>query len=383
MQKAQAALEFLMTYGWAIGVITIAIIALTNFDASNLDAIISSEECTAGYGSECTDSSINENTVSIALRNTFGEDIELTSIKIGDCNAANLGILKNGQQKVYRLSGCENIPDIKFEDVSEGYYIGESGVAHPIKGLISGKVQPGTSIAIGTFFRESSEKEDFDKGTYDDTQFDPDGKLRLAPGQQPGKYKSSGKYTSKIYDSYSSNADWTDVTLEKEGPYKEEIGRADGDNEGASMPYADTSGLSAAVHFNKEEENGETDELVKDFSGNNNDAACSGNSCPAYDSGDKKLGAAAMEFDGIDDILVHNQQGFNKKLDQVVVTGGGAQLPGLTSYLVAKLNTEVVSGDPFTRFVKDDAFKKLIEATGAVATPQLEGFEVSVSTDKK
>lgn len=59
-------------------------------------------------------------------------------------------------------------------------------------------------------------------------------------------------------------------------------------------------------------------------------------------------------------VIYLNQQGFNKKLDQVVVTGGGAQLPGLTAYLVAKLNTEVVSGDPFVRFVKDEAFKKLI-----------------------
>ena len=59
-------------------------------------------------------------------------------------------------------------------------------------------------------------------------------------------------------------------------------------------------------------------------------------------------------------IIFLNQQGFNKKLDQVVVTGGGAQLPGLTGYLVAKLNNEVVSGDPFTRFIKDEAFKKLI-----------------------
>lgn len=62
------------------------------------------------------------------------------------------------------------------------------------------------------------------------------------------------------------------------------------------------------------------------------------------------------------------QGGLNKPLDQVVLVGGGALLPGMTSYIVEKLNTEVIVADPFGRFVKDDKFNKLV--TGQ-ANPQL------------
>jgi len=54
------------------------------------------------------------------------------------------------------------------------------------------------------------------------------------------------------------------------------------------------------------------------------------------------------------------QQGVKKLPEQLVMTGGGALLPGLSGYLVKKLNMEVVVGDPLQRFVKDEDFKKLI-----------------------
>jgi len=66
--------------------------------------------------------------------------------------------------------------------------------------------------------------------------------------------------------------------------------------------------------------------------------------------------------------LYIQQQGYKKLPEQAVITGGGALLPGLSSYLVKKLNIEVVVGDPFVRFVKDENFKKLIASE---SNPQL------------
>lgn len=60
-------------------------------------------------------------------------------------------------------------------------------------------------------------------------------------------------------------------------------------------------------------------------------------------------------------------RGYKKSPEQLVLAGGGALLPGLSSFLVTKLNTEVVIADPFKNFVKDDAFKKLVTAE---ANPQ-------------
>ena len=57
-----------------------------------------------------------------------------------------------------------------------------------------------------------------------------------------------------------------------------------------------------------------------------------------------------------------NEQGYKKTPEQVVLAGGGALLPGLTNFLVEKLNTEVLVADPFKNFVQDDLFKKLVTA---------------------
>ncbi len=61
------------------------------------------------------------------------------------------------------------------------------------------------------------------------------------------------------------------------------------------------------------------------------------------------------------------EQGHKKNPEQIVLAGGGALLPGLTSFLVSKLNTEVVIADPFKQFIKDETFNKLVKAE---ANPQ-------------
>ncbi len=62
------------------------------------------------------------------------------------------------------------------------------------------------------------------------------------------------------------------------------------------------------------------------------------------------------------------QQGFNKQPDQLVLTGGGALLPGLSAYLVKTINMEVVVGNPFRGFTSSEELKKLITAEN---NPQL------------
>ncbi|MBU1084879.1 MAG: type IV pilus assembly protein PilM [Candidatus Beckwithbacteria bacterium] len=54
------------------------------------------------------------------------------------------------------------------------------------------------------------------------------------------------------------------------------------------------------------------------------------------------------------------QQGLNKAPEQLVMTGGGALLPGLSGYLVKKVNIEVVMGNPALKFIKDENFNKFI-----------------------
>ena len=67
-------------------------------------------------------------------------------------------------------------------------------------------------------------------------------------------------------------------------------------------------------------------------------------------------------------VVYLNQQGFRKKIEQLVMVGGGSLLPGLSSYLVKKTNIEVVVGDPFQRFLKDEQLTAKITSK---SNPQL------------
>jgi hypothetical protein len=93
--KGQAAIEFLVTYGWAILGVVIVIGALTYFGIFNTQRYIN-DECLFGDQMICEDYvAYNDGSVKLTLRNNFGVDIDVTAIEIKsiygrfDCNPAD------------------------------------------------------------------------------------------------------------------------------------------------------------------------------------------------------------------------------------------------------------------------------------------------------
>lgn len=77
--KAQAALEFLMTYGWAILVVLAAIGALAYFGVLNPTNFLP-DQCTATSGVGCLGKPvINNNRIVFTLSNGLGQSITLTN----------------------------------------------------------------------------------------------------------------------------------------------------------------------------------------------------------------------------------------------------------------------------------------------------------------
>lgn len=93
-RKAQAAMEFLMTYGWAILVVLVVIGALAYFGVLNPQQFLPTK-CQLPVGLACTDYALglNANENQLVLSNGLGTDIRLTSIAISSdtalfqCNA--------------------------------------------------------------------------------------------------------------------------------------------------------------------------------------------------------------------------------------------------------------------------------------------------------
>ena len=88
-KRGQAAMEFLMTYGWAILVVLIAIGALAYFGVLN-PARFLPESCTIGPGVGCDDYKITsgaaaESTIQLLLRNGLGESLTDVDVAITGC----------------------------------------------------------------------------------------------------------------------------------------------------------------------------------------------------------------------------------------------------------------------------------------------------------
>jgi len=143
-KRGQTAMEFLMTYGWVIMVVLVAIGSLSYFGVLSPDKFIP-KKCFLEPGLGCVDFKVNENSVTVVIRNGKGEDITVSSIKVTDCTGTDLGFLRNSAVDTYIIDGCNHAPNEKFNRNINITYTAESGLTHKNKGNIVDKVEGGTS----------------------------------------------------------------------------------------------------------------------------------------------------------------------------------------------------------------------------------------------
>ena len=84
-RKAQAAMEFLMTYGWAILVVLIVIGALAYFGVLSPSTLLP-EKCALTAGIGCDDWQVLASSVRLVLSNGLGRDLTIwdPSVAVGD-----------------------------------------------------------------------------------------------------------------------------------------------------------------------------------------------------------------------------------------------------------------------------------------------------------
>ncbi|MFO7710856.1 MAG: hypothetical protein R6V53_03770 [Candidatus Woesearchaeota archaeon] len=82
-KKGQAAMEFLMTYGWAILVVLGAIAALAYFGVLSPQQFIP-EKCTMPPGIACLDQTANTSHVQVVLKNGLGQTLNLNNITMSE-----------------------------------------------------------------------------------------------------------------------------------------------------------------------------------------------------------------------------------------------------------------------------------------------------------
>lgn len=158
MRKGQAALEFLMTYGWAILVVLAAIAALAYFGVLSPDRFLPSK-CTLSGGFSCTQYKIEADPtnglVQFEVQNNLGVDAKNFTITVdmADCggpsgvggdvvtNSTGIG---NGKKTGLLTFTCNDplTSNDKFKgDVVIDYVRAGEDVAHKAAGSIAGSAE--------------------------------------------------------------------------------------------------------------------------------------------------------------------------------------------------------------------------------------------------
>jgi len=155
-KTAQAAMEFLMSYGWAILVVIVVISALAYFGVLN-PANLLPEKCTFPVSLDCVDFVVGDDGISVVLQNGAGRDIKVSSISFssdalsGVCDSVGMdATLRNGEKAAFFANDpavCSFVDAGRSKNryrVKVAYAWLDSGIAHELEGELLAKHQGDT-----------------------------------------------------------------------------------------------------------------------------------------------------------------------------------------------------------------------------------------------
>ncbi|MEK6983058.1 MAG: hypothetical protein AABX33_00660 [Nanoarchaeota archaeon] len=143
-RKSQAALEFLMTYGWAILVVLVAIGALAYFGVLSPDRFLPSK-CTLQSGIACIDHKATAAGIQVIIQNSLGYD--LTGVRVTTVCGEDLipATLNNGEKGTYTMMCASPLTGTKITSPLNVTYTGAEvgGIQHTNQGQITSKIESG------------------------------------------------------------------------------------------------------------------------------------------------------------------------------------------------------------------------------------------------
>ena len=107
MEKGQAAIEFILTYGWILLVVVLAVGALLYFGFLSPETF-SKKHCEIVPGLECSEFRATSNELTLVLENDLGQNIFVKKMKDGSgkCSFEEGKEIKNGEKETFLLKNC-------------------------------------------------------------------------------------------------------------------------------------------------------------------------------------------------------------------------------------------------------------------------------------
>jgi hypothetical protein len=142
-KRSQAAMEFLMTYGWAILVVLAAIVALAYFGVLSPSKFLP-ESCSlpSTSGLACIDFNIFPGSAHLFLMNGGGRDLVIENITVGECYTSFSSQLNDGQSFLFNVTGCSfGVADQKVKNNLIVFYTDRvSGFSKAASGSVTARV---------------------------------------------------------------------------------------------------------------------------------------------------------------------------------------------------------------------------------------------------
>jgi len=143
-RKSQAALEFLMTYGWAILVVLVVIGALAYFGILNPEGLLPSR-CTLQVGLLCVDHRITPTEITAVVQNSLGYEITGVTASAEKCGSAGPVTIANDNKVTFTITCTTPLTSgARYNgNISVVYTAAEDigGLSHKNVGTLKGKVE--------------------------------------------------------------------------------------------------------------------------------------------------------------------------------------------------------------------------------------------------
>lgn len=137
-KRGQAAMEFLMTYGWAIlaAVIVVGVLWYMIGNPANLAG--NNFQVSAPLVGNAM--SIDATTTTLEIRNGASESITVTNITVGSCNSAPGASVAAGSLQAFSVACNRTSGDRVNDDVTISYTTSGSSVTQSATGSVTGRV---------------------------------------------------------------------------------------------------------------------------------------------------------------------------------------------------------------------------------------------------
>ena len=138
-KKGSFAMEFLLTYSWALLVVIGLLSLMAYFGLFNY-SVVTPHYCVFDSHLSCDDYSINEEMISLFVTNMAGQPVRITKLTVGSCYSSFNAYMEPGDSKVFEFSCNLGKSKDMIKTKVRADYVSLAGLDRRVSGEISTQI---------------------------------------------------------------------------------------------------------------------------------------------------------------------------------------------------------------------------------------------------